>query len=280
MLKTLNSPYAKISSTLIRRINFPCSKGAAKNWHELNAPKVSRKASLNAKARPMLSEWECEEVHQTVALILIARGVAPDAKLTLGENGDWRAVFRAVRALLGIDKKARSHREFVAMESLPDDAMKCEPLPAFVAHPAEIRELFAIHRQRLARKYAYARSQAFAAFIADATRTRKSTYRKTIRTLRRNLRATFREVSEPLFEGNSPDARFVRDHRLSLYLERGESALNAHAETRVESLTLHNFAQLRVPIARECEGACDVVAMREETARIRATREARAMANL
>src|SRR5258708_3883889 len=101
----LNSPYSKISNAIIRRINFPRAKGNARNWEELNAPKVSRKASLNAKTRPMLSQWEMEEVHQTVAFVLVSRNVAPDARLSLGENGDWRAVFRAVRALLEIDKK-------------------------------------------------------------------------------------------------------------------------------------------------------------------------------
>lgn len=276
----LNSPYSKISNAIIRRINFPRAKGAARNWEELNAPRVSRKASLNAKTRPLLSEWEMEEVHQTVALVLISREVAPDARLSLGDNGDWKAVFQAVRALLGIDKKARSNREFVACESLPDETLHCAPLPAFVAHPAEIRELFAAYRQRMARKYAYARSMAHAAFQADTSRKRRDTYKRTVRTLRAHIRVTFRQVSTPLFEGKSADARYVRDNRLRDYLEDGEKALNETQETRVESLTLHSFTQLRVPIARECEGARDVLAMREETARIRATREARAMANL
>ena len=273
----LTSPYSKISNAIIRRINFPRAKGNARNWHELNAPKVSRKTSLNAKARPMLSQWEMEEVHQTVALVLVARGVSPSDRLTLGENGDWRAVFRAVRALLGIDKKARSHREYIAHESLPDDVLRSEPMPAFVAHPAEIRELHAVHRQRLARKYAYARSVAFAAFQAETSRKRKHNYHQAIATLRTNLRATFREVNTPLFEGTCEDVRFKRDQRLRDYLKKGESALNDSAPSRVESLTLHSFTQLRAPIARDVENARDVCAMREETARIRAARETRAM---
>jgi hypothetical protein len=252
------SPYAKISGAIIRRINAPRAKGNATNWHEVKPFRVSRTASLSATSRPALTPDECEEVHQTVALILIQRGVLPGAKLTLGEDGDWRNVFRAVRVLLGIDKRARSKRVFQSMDAQPDDSFHVAPLPAFVDHPAEIRELQAHYRKRMARKFSYARSMAHAAFMASTKRTRRSTYHGAIATLKAHIRAAFRPVNNPLFNGVSDDAKFVRDSRLREYLESGEIAMNAVAITATpQPLTLHAFTQLRVPMIREIRAEID-----------------------
>jgi hypothetical protein len=181
------------------------------------------------KRRRFLERKPAHLPDQTVAFVLAERGVLPDQKLSLGKDGDWRAVFSAVREMLGIDKRARSKRRFVACEEVPAETLRCEPLPVFVDSPSERRELNASYRQRLARHYGYARSLAFAAFTADRTRTRKSTYHKVIRTLAAHIRAAFREIGQPLFEGVSEDARFVRDLRLRKYLANGEAILTAEA---------------------------------------------------
>ncbi len=249
----IENPYGRISNAIIRRINYPAAKGKARNWEDVKPFHLTRKASLSATARPLLTEDEQAEVHQTVALILIQRNVLPEQRLSLGENGDWRAVFRAVRSVLEIDKRARSQRSFVAMESLPDDLLKIQPLPVLVDSPAEIREIEACYRQRLARKFRYAHSMALAAFEVDTTRTRKSTYRKAVATLKNHIRAAFRSVETPLYDGTSPDAKFVRDSRLRKYLESGETALNTGIKSTPQSLTLHHFSQLRSPIATEVQ---------------------------
>jgi hypothetical protein len=223
------SPYARISNAIIRRINYPKQRGEAANWNNVRSFHISRRAALEAKARPLLTPEEQQDVQQTVAFVLAERGVLPDQKLSLGKDGDWRAVFSAVREMLGIDKRARSKRRFVACEEVPAETLRCEPLPVFVDSPSERRELNASYRQRLARHYGYARSLAFAAFTADRTRTRKSTYHKVIRTLAAHIRAAFREIGQPLFEGVSEDARFVRDLRLRKYLANGEAILTAEA---------------------------------------------------
>lgn len=222
-----DSPYARISNAIIRRINHPKQRGAAANWHEVKPFRFSRRSSLAAKARPLLSPEEQQDVTQTVALVLVTRGVLPEQKLTLGPDGDWRAVFSAVREMLGIDKHARSKRRFLAHESLPDDTLQCAPLPVFVDDPTERREVNACYRQRLARRFAYAHSIAFAAFTSDTTRTRRATYRKVIHTLRCHARAAFRDMTEPLFDGDSDSTRRVRDSRLRKYFVTGEAVLTA-----------------------------------------------------
>jgi hypothetical protein len=223
------SPYARISGAIIRRINYPRARGTAQNWNEVKPAHLTRARSLNAKSRPLLPEHEQEEVHQTVALILLQRGVMPGDKLTLGEHGDWRAVFSGVRALLGIDKHARSRRSFIAHESLPDGAIRCEPVPAFVDDPAEIRDIYKAYRTRLARRYRYAHSQAYAAFLASTKRKRNLTYHNAIKTFRLHIRCAFRSIGQPLFEGVSDSTRRFRDYSLRNFLDEGEAALTADA---------------------------------------------------
>jgi len=87
------SPYARISNAIIRRINYPKQRGEAANWNNVRPFHVSRHAALEAKARPLLTPEEQQDVQQTVAFVLAERGVLPDQKLSLGKDGDWRAVF-------------------------------------------------------------------------------------------------------------------------------------------------------------------------------------------
>ena len=84
---------SRVSRAVIHRLNYP----------KRVAARMSRHASLSAKIRPLLSQWDCEEVHQTCALILHSSGALSSDTSQLA---DWIACFRAARAVLRIDRGA------------------------------------------------------------------------------------------------------------------------------------------------------------------------------
>src|SRR6266403_1252194 len=98
MVHTLNSDMlARVSRAVINRLNYPKREAKAMN----------RRSALAAKLRPLLSHWDCEEVQQTCALQLHTTGALyRDARFKL-KLSDWIACFRACRAVLRIDRKAR-----------------------------------------------------------------------------------------------------------------------------------------------------------------------------
>src|SRR4051812_19693042 len=73
-----------VAAAICHRINFP----------KVKAGKVSRKASLNGKMRPLLTEEETKDAGQTAIFALLATGAYQRGTMTLA---DWKVAFRSVR---------------------------------------------------------------------------------------------------------------------------------------------------------------------------------------
>ncbi len=180
------------------------------------AGKAMRNASLQAKARKELStEDECE-VFQAVAMALTARGTLYAERL---ERDDWKAVFRAARQALDIDRKrseeitADPHGEtFALIESVRThyDA-----------------EQVARARVKLAKRIRY--WHACIAKARDVSANRKR------RAIHRDNRATLRTVAAGnlTFSGMSQaemEAASKAKARLFKAIQEGESAFDMEAE--------------------------------------------------
>lgn len=244
-----------IGNTVVRRINFP----------KALAGKVTRGQSLNAKSRPLLSEHDEADTRQTCALVLLRLGLPDATRLavrttetvavvcplfsgsrcerasyqsasrTLGLTR-WKAVFRASRKALRIDRQVR--------EDATDFTTSPE-IDVAIEHP----EISAERRAKLSKQLRYAHTLLHAALGADTSRKRKSTFRTHLRTLRAFAGIwTGGFAKHPLCEGNSEDALNVVLHRFRAYLDKGENALTTAALANVpqgaQERELRSFAQI------------------------------------
>lgn len=119
---------------------------------------MTRRAALRAKLRPLLSEPDCQEVRQTVAMVLTSNGAIYGDKLTLA---DWRACFYASRVLLRIDRKLREDTTELAT---------LDRIAVTVTEPAK----FTARRNVIARRSRWLHACIWRAYQADKSRKRKA----------------------------------------------------------------------------------------------------------
>jgi hypothetical protein len=121
---------------------------------------MTRRSSLAATLRPLLSFHDCEEVQQTCALQLHTTGALYRDKRHKLQLSDWVACFRACRAVLRIDRKAREDATDIAI---------LQDIPQTVAEP----DRFSARRSAIARRIRYQRDCIAAAYQSDTSRKRK-----------------------------------------------------------------------------------------------------------
>jgi len=244
-----------IGSAVIRRINFP----------KHTAARMTRGQSLAANLRPLLSPADEDDARQTCALVLsqiglpaqTALGVRTTEKIatlcplfagskcerasytaaarTLGLAG-WKAVFRAVRRALRIDRRVREDAT---------DFTAAPELDVAVEHP----EISTERRAKLAKQVRYAHSLLHAALGADSSRKRRSTFRTHLSTLRAfSAIWSGHFAKRPLCDGKSEDALHVALYRFRQFLDKGEAAMTAAAleeiPQRAPERELRSFAQI------------------------------------
>jgi hypothetical protein len=207
---------------------------------------MTRGQSLNANLRPLLSDADEDDARQTCALVLCQIGLpAPtalgvrttetisnlcplfkgskcerasytSAARTLGLAG-WKAVFRAVRRTLRIDRRVREDAT---------DFSAAPELDVAIEHP----EVTAERREKLAVQVRYAHSLLHAALGADSSRKRRATFRTHLSTLRAFTAIwSGHFTTRPLCEGKSDDALHVALFRFRKYLDKGEQSMTATA---------------------------------------------------
>lgn len=221
-----------IGNAVCHRINFPKGKGKAKNWAEVSPAKVTRKASQEAKMRPLLSEQEMADVQQTVTLALLATGAFESRAMSLSV---WKACFRAARGrdCLRIDRKAKSGNEQFSIDALTDDEI------ANIA-ATEGFDLLPAKRAMIARKVSYARSLCFAAHraeVAEGKRQAKSNLTKAlafVAFLASQYRQTGKGISEVVnSESSEMDALLIalrmKKSRFEDYCAKGEKTLTSES---------------------------------------------------
>jgi hypothetical protein len=221
-----------VAATVIHRINFP----------KRLTGRMTRGQCERARVRPLLSEHDEQDARQTVALALLTVGVSEEtaqrvrgveaiaalcplfevrkqnqtAARTLGITR-WKAAFRATRRALRIDRRVR------------EDAYSFADTPELdvAAEHATVTET---RRADLARKVSYAHALIHAAYAADTSRKRRSTFHTHLRTLRAFAAIWGGKFAKhPLCEGASEDALSVTLYRFRMYLAKGEDALTAAA---------------------------------------------------
>lgn len=225
-----------IGAAVIRRINFPKHAAA----------RMTRGQSLTANLRPVLSSADEDDARQTCALVLCqiglpaptALGVRTTEKIntlcplfkgskcerasytsaarTLGLAG-WKAVFRATRRALRIDRRVREDAT---------DFSTAPELDVAIEHP----EISEERRARLGVQVHYAHSLLHAAFGADTSRKRRATFRTHLSTLRAfSAIWSGHFAKRPLCDGKSEDALHVALYRFRQYLDKGEAAMTVAA---------------------------------------------------
>lgn len=165
--ETLAQLADKIGAVIAHRIDFP----------KVLAGKMGRKASLEAKSRPRLTEEEKADTKQIVALVLCATGTLGRGKLTFG---DWKECFRAVRGKNGlrIDRKAKNKSEIVRIDTMTPESI------AVISVQEEVPQLSDARRRVIARRVRYLRACALAWCATDTSRQRKHNRQKAVRVLR------------------------------------------------------------------------------------------------
>lgn len=217
------------AAAVIRRINYPKTPAA----------RFTRAQSLDAKSRPLLSREDEKDAEQTCALALLHTGLTPATKLAIAATERiqslcplfhrsacerasyraaartlglvrWKAMFRAVRSTLRIDRRVR------------EDATDFSTMPE-IAVTVENPEMSVERRKRLTRMVRYAHSLLHSALAMDDSRKRRSTFRRHVGTLR-----AFTAIwsggftHHPLCEGDSEGALRKVLQRFREYLEKGE----------------------------------------------------------
>jgi hypothetical protein len=243
-----NDLHGKISSTVIHRINFPRHLGSGGKVGSNGVTyAISRKASLNAKSRPMLSEEEEIDVAQTVGFVLIATGAMERESLTLS---DWKEVFRAVRGAdcLRIDRKSKNQSEIISVDTMTEEAL------AVISARLNIRDngLDKVKRRIQARKIRYERACIMAKFQADTSRKRKAGYRGACGFLR--WISTYytsgkgKSLSDIItaFSATDRQSKSLWDaaERYRDYIETGEAILTGEAMADIAPRTYKSFEDL------------------------------------
>lgn len=227
---------AKVSNTVINRINFP----------KVLAGRMSRAASLRAKSRPMLSPWDEQDVSQTCALVLVASGAFERGMLTFS---DWKACFRAARskACLRIETghcKADATDIATLHEASEQDAIGCA-----IGRFFRVDRSLAIRRSVIARRVRYLRSCILARYAVDPSRKRKANRNMAMRYLRyltSQYGAGLGEVE--ILDASTQEAAYMARNRFEKYVAAGEAALDASEDARMyesnlQSLTLPDAMQ-------------------------------------
>lgn len=240
-LASAGSPsLAKVARTIIRRINYPkawCGKQALykKDTHRKGvafkageATKGEREKSLSSKSRPLLSSDDECEIFQTVALVMVARGILASDSLT-GE--DWKALFRASRATLGIDK-ARSGE----VSTSPDDAIFTLLEAVRSGYDSEA---VALARVKLAKRLRYWHSCISKAREVSISRQKKHAWKNQLATLRKIAAGNL------TFSGMShQEIKDASKARLTLIkaVDLGEAAFDSEAESEATATRNRNRA--------------------------------------
>lgn len=205
-----------IGAAVVHRINFP----------KVKAGKVSRKASLEAKVRPLLSKEETEDVKQTVALALIATGAFESGKMTIGA---WKVAFRASRGAecLRIDRRAKSGNEILSIDSLTPEEI------SYIAARENLPVLPTARRLIVIRKLRYMHAQIFAAHRADSSRKSQSRLRFALRFCR-FIASHYKAGSGSLglsevTKGNDSSSFRHAHETFRKYLSEGEEILTAES---------------------------------------------------
>jgi len=228
-LQAAGSPsLAKVARTIIKRVNFPKALCGAQALYKRDsklgkageATRAERDKSRNAKARPLLSQDDECEVFQTCAGVMIARDIFYSETLT-GE--DWKALFRASRLALGIDK-ARADE----ISTAPEDAIFA--LAESVRNGFDA-EAVALARVKLARRARYWHSCISKAREVSKSRQSRYAWKLQLATLRKVIAGnqTLRGVSTHQEIKDASKARL----RLIKSVQEGESAFDAEAESEV-----------------------------------------------
>lgn len=195
---------------------------------------MTRKQALTAKLRPLLSFHDCEDVRQTCALQLHTTGALyRDARHKL-KLSDWVACFRACRALLRIDRKAREDATDIA--KLHD-----------VAQTVVETERFTARRIAIARRIAYLRACINAAYHADKSRKRAFNRKRAMRFLRlvasQASACGLGTATVTLAQDTAGLRMAAMDFRR--YCDSGEKQLERQAFPLIESGTVKSFGPLR-----------------------------------
>jgi hypothetical protein len=226
--------WKSISDSIIHRINFP----------KVLAGKVSRKASLEARSRPLLSKWDCEEVTQSVALALVATGAWERETMNFG---DWKPCFRAARLAISVDRDSK-RGQCATSNSL--DAMSDEELQYMAAK--ERKPYMQAKEAIVARRIRYEVDCLRAFRDADPSRKRKANFKKQLRVLRylaSIYKATGQGFSE-ITDGDSDDNLAVIIFTYREYLKKGEIILTAETlenTPKVRRVELKSLSEIAVP---------------------------------
>lgn len=239
----------RVARSVIHRINYPKRACGARKGKDGVWRSMSRLAALNAKSRPLLSEWDEEDVRQVCALVLHgsgalyshasytdARGEQRSGRATLQ---DWRDCFTAARVLLRIERKF--HEDAYDLAKLGR-----EPLSYALTSDAK----HSPRRRVIARNVRYQRDLIRAAFTADNSRQRAHNRRKAMRFLRyltSNARVNGLGYAEVSTADNQRDV--LAAYRK--YTARGEEILTAQSLANVKQDTYSREEQLTRSFARE-----------------------------
>lgn len=189
---------------------------------------MNRKSALQAKLRPLLSQWDCEEVYQTCALQLHTTGALyRDERFKL-KLSDWIACFRACRAVLRIDRKAR--------EDSTDTAKLHD-----VAQTVTETERFTARRTAIARRVRYMRACITEAHNCDKSRKRAFNRKRALRFLRLvTSQATACGLgSATVTLGNDTSALRHASLDFKRYCDTGEKLLEKRAQLDVAQREAH-----------------------------------------
>lgn len=223
--RNLPSEFARISATVIRKLNLPRYSGTNRpRFADIEQRADGGEIQFNARnatprVRNGLTPDEQCDIHQTVAFVLISHACTDT--LT---NDDWALCFDAARAEIGADRYSADSTRFVPIESVPEKAFAYTPATRAMVADAN-------KRQRIARAFRKANNLACLAFGADKSRKRKARFLRVIRSLRGYL--TQRNA---LFVGQSADCEYKMFHDLRAYMAEGQriAMRQAIADTRAQ----------------------------------------------
>ncbi len=229
--------FERVANAVIHRINFP----------KTLAGKMTREASLSAKGRPLLTEQECQDARQSVAMVLCATDGA--SRLEAGERltlEHWKLMFREVRGrdCLGIDRRAKNKEGHARFDAMTEAEISMASLKL------ELPTLPAARRSIIARQVRYARAVVSAAFHADPSRKAKANFRFASKFIR-FLASQYKQGGEfgigEVTKGNTGEALRVASFTFRNYFAKGEAILTAEA-----------LASIPVKMTREFRAFSDI----------------------
>jgi hypothetical protein len=211
-------PHARIRGAVLYRIEHPKQRAE-------HAP--SRASVRRAKVHKPLSAHEREDAHCLAAMACERLGIVNGTAPTFEQ---WKLIFRAVRAGLGIDRKAKRD-ERTPVLSLDPALLAQVDVPALFTAPRSEESDAA--RAALAPMVRDLIRWIRAAYTSDTSRKRRAAYRSSLNVVRSicAVRLGSIESVEPVFRGASPDALYKRMHDFRKYIQRGQAELERRAGT-------------------------------------------------